>query len=171
MIIVVFMALASISAFAQVAETTKSAAAKPKAEAIPGRVKFDPLRDPKVDLENAIAAASSKGLNIILDVGGEWCGWCVFMDKFFYLNADLVKLRDENFVWIKVNFSDENHNAIFLASYPAASGYPHLYVLDSAGKLLKSQDTVDLEGTSGYDLAKFTTFLKTWSPIKQGLLP
>lgn len=139
------------------------AAAKKAVETIP-REKFDPTRDPKIDLATAVATATGSGRRIILDVGGEWCGWCVYMDKFFYQNPALAKLRDDNYVWVKVNFSDANENVLFLSTYPSISGYPHLFVLDGTGKLLRSQDTSPLEEGKGYNLAKFTEFLTAWAP-------
>ncbi|MCO5332519.1 MAG: thioredoxin family protein [Pyrinomonadaceae bacterium] len=131
------------------------------------RERFDPTRDPNADLAVAVEKASVSGSNIILDLGGEWCIWCVHMDKFFFEHPELAKLRDENFVWVKVNFSPENENRAFLSIYPPAAGYPHLYVLESEGKLLHSQDTALLEYKSTYDLEKFTEFLIKWSPAKK----
>ena len=130
------------------------------------REKFDPLRDPKADLAAAVITATKENKRIILDVGGEWCGWCVYMDKFFYQNPALDKLRSDNYVWVKVNMSPENENTAFLSAYPERQGYPHLYVLETDGKLLHSQDTSPLEAGKGYDLVKFTAFLKAWLPKK-----
>lgn len=130
------------------------------------REPFDPYKDPKMDLEQAIASAKIDGKRIILDVGGEWCGWCRHMDKFFAQNPALAKLRDENFIWIKVNYSEENYNDEFLSKYPSIKGYPHLFVLETDGTLLKSQETGSLEDEKSYDLQKFTDFLKKWSPSK-----
>ncbi len=140
---------------------SKSKAAKPFI-----REKFDPLRDPKADLASAVRLATQTGKRIILDVGGEWCGWCVHMDKYFYLNPPLEKLRDANFVWVKINMSDENENKEFLAAYPAIDAYPFLFVLEKDGTLLHAQETGSLEAKETYDLNKFTTFLKTWAPSK-----
>lgn len=128
------------------------------------REKFDPKRDPKADLADAVAAASKSGKRIILDVGGEWCSWCIHMDKFIAAHEALNKLRDDNFVWLKVNYSEENENRPFLSAYPEPLGFPHLYVLDGGGKLLHSEDTSLLEAGETYNLAKFTNFLKKWSP-------
>ena len=139
--------------------------AKPPTEVFV-REKFDPKRDAKNDLDVAVETAAKSGKHIILDIGGEWCGWCVYMDKFFYLNPKLAKLRDDNFVWVKVNYSEENENRAFLASYPKRPGYPHLFVLDETGKLIQSQDTWPLESGEGYSAAKFTEFLKKWGPKK-----
>ena len=156
--------LSAISVWSQAVPASsipKPVAAAPAANV---REKFDPARDPKTDLEKAIKAAATGNKNIIIDLGGEWCGWCVFMDKFFVQNPELAKIRDDNFVWVKVNYSEENKNTAFLAAYPAAAGYPHLYVLDQTGKLLHSEDTSVLEMGKGYDPVKFAEFLKEWSP-------
>lgn len=162
-LILIAVLVFSVSALGQ-----KQGAKKPAKKAVASipREKFDPKRDPKADLTSAIKLASKNGMRIILDVGGEWCGWCVFMDKFLYKNKPLGKLRDTNFVWIKINMSEENENEAFLSSYPEIQGYPHLFVLDAAGKLLHSQDTSALEKGETYDLSKFTAFLKAWSPKK-----
>jgi len=142
-------------------------AASPGAPAKPvafPRERFDPTRDARADLDAAMKSAAASGKNIVLDVGGEWCPWCVFMDKFFYMNPDIDKLREANYVWVKVNFSKENENKEFLSAYPEAAGYPHLYVLDPSGKLLQSQDTSELEMGKGYNPEKFVEFLNKWSP-------
>lgn len=131
------------------------------------REKFDPARNPAEDLKNAVANAQKENKRIILDVGGEWCVWCRWMDEFFIKNPELAKLRDENFVWLKVNMSEENENTEFLSAYPKAEGYPHLYILESDGTFLHSQGTSVLEdGKKSYDLQKYIEFLQKWSPEK-----
>ncbi len=126
--------------------------------------KFDPTRNAVSDLQQAIARAQAEEKRIILDVGGEWCGWCRALDKFFSQNPNILKLRDEKFIWVKVNYSDENNNEEFLAKYPSVAGYPHLFVLEKDGTLLQSQKTEELEGGSSYSQKKFLAFLKKWSP-------
>lgn len=154
------------------------------------REKFDPKRDPNLDLQNAIAQAQKENKRIILDVGGEWCGWCRAMDFYFMKNPGLAKLRDKNYVWVKINMSEENENKEFLSKYPEIKGYPHLFVLEKDGLLLHSQNTEELEKSfspiivpknvknkeeyrkaeaqkqmlSSYQLPKFTEFLNKWKP-------
>jgi thiol:disulfide interchange protein len=135
-----------------------------KKSAVIEREKFDPAKNPADDLKKAVEQASAEGKRIILDLGGEWCVWCRYMDRFFNMNADLEKIKKENFVWVKINVSEDNENKTFLSAYPEATGYPHFYVLDEKGQLLKSQSTDALESPKGYDLQKFTDFLKKWSP-------
>ena len=130
------------------------------------RVKFDPKRDPVKDLEAAKAKATKENKRIILDVGGEWCGWCKLLDKFFIEKKDIGAFLNSNYVVVKVNFSPENENKAFLDAYPKIKGYPHFFVLEKDGKLLHSQDTALLEEGQGYSEEKMMEFLKKWAPKK-----
>ena len=164
-----FICIASLGIVAQQKTDTKIIVTVTKEDKTSEREKFDPTRNSAEDLQAAIKQAETENKRIVLDVGGEWCIWCVWMDKYFIANPDLANLRDENFVWLKVNMSPENENKVFLSKYPAATGYPHLYVLEKDGTLLYSQDTGKLEEGKSYNLQKFTDFLSKWSPAKEGV--
>lgn len=127
---------------------------------------FDPSRDPVTDLETAKVEAKRGGKRILIDVGGEWCSWCHVLDDFIGGDAEIRSFRDANYVWVKVNYSEENENQAFLSQFPQIKGYPHLFVLDNDGKLLHSQFTAELEKGKSYDRRKFSDFLKTWAPAK-----
>lgn len=160
--IFLFVLLAGFGVFAQ-SSAKKKVKPKAAAETIE-REKFDPTRNAAEDLQNAIIKAQKENKRIILDVGGEWCIWCRWMDEYFIKNPDIAKLRDDNFVWLKVNMSPENENTEFLSAYPEIPGYPHLFVLETDGKFLHSQNTVELEEEKSYNKQRFTDFLKKWSP-------
>ncbi|OZB53195.1 MAG: disulfide bond formation protein DsbD [Stenotrophomonas sp. 14-69-23] len=125
---------------------------------------FDPARDPVADLETAKVEAQRGGKRIVLDVGGEWCSWCYLMDAFMEGDSEIRRFRDAHYVWMKVNYSEDNENAAFLSRFPAITAYPHLFVLDAEGRLLHSQFTGELEKGKGYDRARFFAFLKEWAP-------
>lgn len=127
---------------------------------------FDPSRDPARDLEVALRIARAAGRNVLVDVGGEWCSWCHILDRFFTAHPDLKHLRDQNYVWLKVNWSKENKNEAFLRRWPAVAGYPHLFVLDARGRLLHSQETSLLETTRDYDPVAMRAFLVKWEPSR-----
>jgi thiol:disulfide interchange protein len=129
---------------------------------------FDPDRDAQKDVAAAVAIAKAQGKRVLVDVGGEWCSWCHIMDRFIEGNADVRALREENYVWVKVNWSKANKNEALLSRWPAIRGYPHLFVLDGTGRLVHSQDTEVLEAGRDYDKAKFVEFLKKWAPPKLG---
>jgi thioredoxin-related protein len=130
-------------------------------------VKYDPKRDATQDIRDAAAEAKRTNRRILLEVGGEWCSWCHHLDDFFAAHPDLTGLRDRSFVTVKINFSEDNPNKEVLARYPEIAGYPHLFVLDSEGTLVHSQDTSPLEESKSYNLQRFTTFLAYWAWAKE----
>jgi thiol:disulfide interchange protein len=128
---------------------------------------FDPSRDAAADIDAAIAEAKRTGRNVLLDVGGEWCIWCKRLDALFEEHKDLAGFMHRNYVTVKVNYSKENKNEAVLSRYPKIAGYPHLFVLDATGKLLRSQETGALEKGKGHDPGKVMAFLKEWAPKKE----
>ncbi len=141
-------------------------AAATGAQSLPA--KFDPARDAAADVATAVVQAKAQGKRVLVDVGGEWCSWCHILDRFIGANADVRTLRDNAYVWVKVNWSKENRNEALLSRWPRIVGYPHLFVLDGDGKLLHSQETGALESGKDYDRAKFIAFLKAWAPPGKG---
>ena len=128
--------------------------------------KYDPKRDAAQDIQEAIREAQRANKRILLEVGGEWCSWCHTLDRFFEAHPDLLRLREKNFVTVKINFSEENDNKAILSRYDAIPGYPHIFVLDSDGKFLLSQNTSVLESGKSYDLERLTAFLTKWAPAR-----
>ncbi len=135
-----------------------AAPAKP-AGAQSGDPKFDPARDADQDIRAALTEARRTHRRVILDVGGEWCGWCHTLDRYFVDHPDLKALRDKSYVWVKVNFSPENKNTAVLSRYPPIKGYPHLFVLDQDGALVHSQETDLLEEGPSYNYDRMLAFL------------
>ncbi len=136
----------------------------PQAYTVP--TKYDPSRDASQDLSVAIKLARETKRNVLIEVGGEWCGWCHEMDSFYEHHPDLLALRDRNYVLVKVDFSEHHHNTKFLSRFPPAEGYPHIFILDTSGKLLKSEGTHELEQGDSYNLQRFTEFLEKFAPKK-----
>ena len=129
--------------------------------------KYDPKRDAAQDIQGAVKEAQRAHKRVLLEVGGEWCSWCHTLDRFFDARPELIQLRDKNFVTVKINFSEENTNKDVLSRYEAIPGYPHIFVLDSDGKLLWSENTSILEREKSYDLERLTVFLTNWAPASK----
>jgi len=125
--------------------------------------KFDPARDAEADVAAAVSTAESQGKRVLVDVGGEWCIWCHRLDAFFAHDDEARALRDRHYVQVKVNWSPENHNTAVLSRWPAIDGYPHYFVLDGDGALVRSQSTDALEKGHGYDRAKVMAFLARYA--------
>lgn len=127
---------------------------------------FDPKRDAARDIADAVKVAKKQNKRVLLDVGGNWCGWCKKLDEFFRTNKDAADILKRSYVLVKVNMSPENENKEVLSKYPKINGYPHLFVLDKTGKLLHSQDTGELETGDHHDPAKVIPFLQKWAISK-----
>ncbi len=128
---------------------------------------YDPARNPADDLAQAIVIAQRENKRIMLELGGDWCIWCKYMDDFYKSQPDILQARVENYVLVKVNVSEENANEKFLSQFSEAAGYPHIYILESDGTLLHSQNTADLEdGADSYVPDVFMAFLQKWAPVK-----
>lgn len=128
--------------------------------------RFDASRDAAADVATAVTMAKAQGKHVLVDVGGDWCSWCRLMDAFFAANTDARKLRDDNYVWVKVQWSPQSRNEALLSRWPRIEGYPHLFVLDGSGRLLHSQNTGRLEDSEGerYEKSKFLAFLRDHRP-------
>jgi thiol:disulfide interchange protein len=125
---------------------------------------YDPQRDAAADLKSTMERAQSEGKHILLQVGGNWCVWCRRMSDYMAAYAPVRDALNKGFVVMKVNYSEDQPNADFLADYPSIQGYPHLFVLDPQGNLLHSQDTAELEVGEGYGESAFLGFLQQWAP-------
>jgi len=125
---------------------------------------YDPEADPFADLEATVVVAQESGRRILLNVGGNWCGWCYTLDGYIKANDDVRELLEANFLVLKVSMDQENDNEKFLSQYPEISGYPYWFVLDNDGTFLHPQSTGALEEGPSYDKAKIIAFLDEWGP-------
>lgn len=124
---------------------------------------YEPDADPYALLKTAESEAAAESKLILLIAGGDWCIWCHYLNAFIHDNADVAEALADTFVVAKVYFGDEADNSAFFAELPAAVGYPHFWVLDSAGAILASQNTLPLEdGDKSYDRSNFFAFIDSW---------
>ena len=126
--------------------------------------RYDPSRAAAKDLADAEAEAQKTGKNVFVEFGGDWCVWCHIMDRTFTDNPDLLKLREDNYILVKINVSRENENKEVLQRFKGIEGFPWIVILDADGKVLKSKDSAELESGKGYDLKRFRSFLKKYAP-------
>jgi thioredoxin-related protein len=126
---------------------------------------YNPDADAKADLEQSIQAAREQNKHVLVQVGGNWCSWCVKLHGFFASEAKIDSILKADYVLVRVNYSKENKNPEVLArlGYPQRFGFPVLLVLDQSGKRLHTQDTGYLELDKGYDPEKVSRFLLSWN--------
>ena len=139
--------------------------------AAPGSLGYDPAADPAEGLGIAVTRAQTEGKRILVVVGGEWCSWCHILDRFVKGNDTIHDLWDGTYVTLKVHWDPEQPNEAFLGQYPGIEGYPHIFVLESDGGLLHSQNTGELEEGDGYSTDRVAAFLERWAPPPTGDAP
>jgi thioredoxin-related protein len=145
-----FMLLGTIASYAQDAQL------KP----------YNPQANAKDDLAKAIAKADSSGKNVLLQIGGNWCKWCLRFTKFCSDTHEIDTLISNNYVFYHLNYSKENKNLDILKTldYPQRFGFPVLVVLNRKGVRIHTQDSGFLELNDGYDKEKTIEFLSNWTP-------
>jgi len=126
---------------------------------------YNPEADAKAEVAAAVAKAAAEGKHVFLQVGGNWCPWCVKFHKMIAEDAKLDSLVKANYVVVKVNFSKENDNQQLLATlgYPQRFGFPVFVILDEKGKVLHTQDSGYLELDKGYNREKVERMFQMWS--------
>ncbi len=123
---------------------------------------YDPGRDPFADGRAALKLARDTQRKVLVEVGGEWCSWCHVLDRFLKDHPALQARMNRTFVLLKVNVDETNDNTEFLSAFPEALGYPHMYITDSEGKILFSQDTAEFLENGKYSEQRFESFLDQW---------
>ncbi|MEH3115072.1 thioredoxin family protein [Pedobacter terrae] len=135
---------------------------------------YNPQADAKADIAAAVAKAAKENKHVLLQVGGNWCTWCIAFHHLVDSTATLKKYIDDNFETVLVNYSPENKNENILAGlgYPQRFGFPVFLILDGKGKVLHIENSSYLETEEvgangkkkvGHDVKKITSFLKGWT--------
>ena len=107
---------------------------------------------------------------IICQVGGNWCPWCLRFADFISKDADIMKVVNDNFVYLHVNYNPRKGNDAKAEALmkrlgnPQRFGFPVFVVLDENGKVLHVQDSSFLEEGQGYNKDKVLRFLNNWTP-------
>lgn len=127
---------------------------------------YNPSADAAAELRDAVARAGREGKHVLVQVGGNWCSWCLKLHDTMTRSAAIDSLLRADFVVIRVNFSKENRNESTLATleYPQRFGFPVLLVLDGTGKRLHTQDSGLLERDKAHDPEMVYRFLHLWRP-------
>lgn len=127
---------------------------------------YNPNADAKSEVENAVKQAKMEKKHVLVQVGGNWCPWCVKLHNYFQNDSTVKEVLTNNYIVVKVNYSKENKNLEVLKTLenPQRFGFPVLVVLNSNGQRIHTQDSGLLESGDGYDPKKVIGFLKNWTP-------
>jgi thioredoxin-related protein len=126
---------------------------------------YDPAADAKKDIDLAVHQAKSDSKHVLLIIGGNWCPWCMKLDRFLKQDQPLDSLLHADYEVVHVNYSKENKNLDLLKELglPQRFGFPVIVILDKDGKRLHTQNTAYLETDQTYDRKKLEGFFTDWS--------
>ncbi|GGH17433.1 thioredoxin family protein [Mucilaginibacter phyllosphaerae] len=127
---------------------------------------YNPAADAGAEIAAAVKTAAAQHKNVLLQIGGNWCSWCLLFNGLVTKDAELNKYMNDNYVVLHVNYSKENMNQKVLASlgYPQRFGFPVFVILDGKGNRLHTQNSSYLEEGKGHSKAKVMEFFENWSP-------
>lgn len=127
---------------------------------------YHPLANAKADIARAIAKAKAEKKHVLIQAGGNWCGWCIEFNRFVHADKQLDSLLDASFVVYHLNFSPQNRNYDIFKHYgfPNRFGFPVFLILNTDGQLMHTQDSSYLELGKSYDRKKVKEFLVSWTP-------
>ncbi|WP_068597433.1 thioredoxin family protein [Vaginella massiliensis] len=129
---------------------------------------YNPEADAKTELANAVAKAKESNKHVLVQVGGNWCAWCITFNHLTTTNEELSKFIGDNYEVVHLNHSKENRNLEILAELknPQRFGFPVFLIVDGDGNLLHTQNSAYLEnkdGSTGHDPKLVLDFLKGWT--------
>jgi len=130
---------------------------------------YDENADIKADIEKAVALAKKENKHVMLQIGANWCPWCLELDRFCDSVPEIKTALGENFIVQKVNYDRKKANAEHLEvykrlGYPQRFGFPVIVILDADGKYLHTQNSAYLEEAKSYNAKEIMKFIKHWKP-------
>ncbi|PZP48645.1 MAG: thioredoxin family protein [Pseudopedobacter saltans] len=130
---------------------------------------YDPKLDGMAQIKSAVDIAKKQHKNILLQIGGNWCTWCLAFNKLVTTNTTLDSILKADYVVEHINYSKENKNAAVMESlgFPNRFGFPVFVILDENGNRIHTQNSAYLEAADGkvsHDVNKVKEFLEAWSP-------
>ncbi|MDX2246600.1 MAG: thioredoxin family protein [Bacteroidia bacterium] len=126
---------------------------------------YDPQANASAQIDSVVTLAKAKGKHVLLQVGGNWCSWCIRFHNFCQNDARLDSILKADYILLKVNYSRENTNDEVMdrLDFPQRFGFPVFVVLDGEGNRLHTQDSGYLELEGSYDRNKVELFFRNWS--------
>src|SRR4051812_20738093 len=129
---------------------------------------YNELADAKADVLAAEARAAKENKRVLLQIGGNWCGWCVKLQELCQTDKQIRALINAEYEVVHVNYSPGHENKAFFAAYQIVpKGYPYLAVLDPNDRLIVQQETGVLEDGEKHDPQKVKDFLEKWKAPAQ----
>lgn len=127
---------------------------------------YNPERNAMQQIDSALVIAKKENKHLLLQIGGNWCSWCIMLHKFYAADSQVDSALKADYIVEYINYSKENKNpeALKRLEFPQRFGFPVLVILDGNGRRLHTQNSAYLEQGRGYSKEKILEFLNQWKP-------
>ena len=133
---------------------------------------YNPDADAKADIAAAVKQAKAENKHVLLQIGGNWCPWCVKLHNFIATDSQIDSLLKADYVTVMVNVDKEkdkrNYDVLASLGNPQRFGFPVLVVLNQEGERIHTQDSWYLELDKSYDKEKLMQFYRMWNVAAAG---
>ncbi|MFG0283917.1 MAG: thioredoxin family protein [Phycisphaerales bacterium JB039] len=123
-----------------------------EAQAAQAQPEKPPLYDEQADGREQIAAALAKAKKenqrVLIQWGGNWCGWCIKLDELCKSDPAIRRKLMYEYQVVHIDTGRAGKNVDLANAYGAEvqkHGYPFLTVLDASGRAIANQETSSLE--------------------------
>jgi thioredoxin-related protein len=150
-----------------------SARSEPPAESlITAPAKEKPNREPIYDVDAdgtqliaaAVKRAKRERKHVLIEWGGNWCGWCHKLHDVFKSDDLVSPIVVEQYVLVLVDCTANRELMEHYGGKDTRYAFPHLTILDVDGDVLTNQETGSLEIGPKHDPQAVAKFLETWQP-------
>ena len=108
---------------------------------------YHPKADARKEIALAVAKARAQNKQVLIQAGGNWCGWCIEFNRLVTNDTSLHSIIQANYIVYHLNYSQDNKNAAIFNAYgfPNRFGFPVFLVLNADGNLIHTQNSSYLE--------------------------
>ena len=126
---------------------------------------YNPSIDAVIQIKDAVELAKTSNKHVLIQIGGNWCPWCIKLHQFIEEHAKVDSLINADYVYVLLNYSKENKNpqAMQTLDYPQRFGFPVLVILNGEGKRIHTQNTLYIEEGKSYNKKEIINFLRAWN--------
>jgi thioredoxin-related protein len=126
---------------------------------------YNPSANASQEIADAVKKAKASKKHVLIQAGGNWCGWCLEFNRFTTTDTEIDSLIKTNYIIYHLNYSPENPNKAVFAKYgyPQRFGFPVFLILDENGNRIHTQNSSYLEQGRSYNKKKVIEFLKHWN--------
>lgn len=126
---------------------------------------YNPSIDAVIQIKDAVELAKTSNKHVLIQIGGNWCPWCIKLHQFIEEHAKVDSLINADYVYVLLNYSKENKNpqAMQTLDYPQRFGFPVLVILNGEGKRIHTQNTLYIEEGKSYSEKEIINFLRAWN--------